>query len=146
MYGQTEATARLSYLPPERLDDKLGSIGKGLPHTRLEVLRPDGTPVRPGHRRGGRNRRLPATTLRRAIGTTPRKPPVSSATASSTRATWRGSIAEGFLFLVERGRDFIKAMGNRVSPKEVEEVLAELPAGGRGGRHRRRRTKSGARR
>ena len=42
MYGQTEATARLSYLPPERLEDKLGSIGKGLPSTRLEVLRDDG--------------------------------------------------------------------------------------------------------
>src|SRR5262249_34447435 len=26
MYGQTEATARLSYLPPNRLADKLGSI------------------------------------------------------------------------------------------------------------------------
>jgi len=48
MYGQTEATARLSYLPPERLGDKLGSIGKGLPSGRLEVLRPDGTPVRRG--------------------------------------------------------------------------------------------------
>ena len=24
MYGQTEATARLTYLPPERLSDKLG--------------------------------------------------------------------------------------------------------------------------
>ena len=30
MYGQTEATARLSYRPPERLADKLGSIGKGI--------------------------------------------------------------------------------------------------------------------
>src|SRR5208282_1951088 len=48
MYGQTEATARLSYLPPERLADKLGSIGKGLPATRLEVLGPDGTPVEAG--------------------------------------------------------------------------------------------------
>jgi long-chain acyl-CoA synthetase len=27
MYGQTEATARLTYLPPERLTDKLGSAG-----------------------------------------------------------------------------------------------------------------------
>jgi acyl-CoA synthetase (AMP-forming)/AMP-acid ligase II len=45
MYGQTEGTARLSYLPPDRLHDKLGSIGRGLPGTRLEVLRPDGTPV-----------------------------------------------------------------------------------------------------
>ena len=45
MYGQTEATARLSYLPPDRLGDKLGSIGKGLPSTRLEVLKADDTPV-----------------------------------------------------------------------------------------------------
>ena len=48
MYGQTEATARLSYLPPERLADKLGSIGRGLPSVRLEVLKRDGTPVVPG--------------------------------------------------------------------------------------------------
>ena len=48
MYGQTEATARLSYLPPERLDDKLGSVGRGLPHTHLDVLQPGGTPVQPG--------------------------------------------------------------------------------------------------
>src|SRR5208283_5248184 len=40
MYGQTEATARLSYLPPERLGDKLGSIGKGLPSLRLDILKP----------------------------------------------------------------------------------------------------------
>src|SRR5579859_6212588 len=45
MYGQTEATARLSYLPPARLADKLGSIGRGLPSTRLEVLKDNGTPV-----------------------------------------------------------------------------------------------------
>ena len=38
MYGQTEATARLSYLPPEFLDHKIGSIGKGIPGVRLQVL------------------------------------------------------------------------------------------------------------
>ncbi len=35
--------------------------------------------------------------------------------------------ADGFIFIVERARDFIKAMGYRVGPKEVEEVLAEMP-------------------
>jgi fatty-acyl-CoA synthase len=35
--------------------------------------------------------------------------------------------ADGFLFVVERARDFIKPLGHRVSPKEVEEVLAEMP-------------------
>ena len=31
MYGQTEATARMSYLPPESLPDKVGSIGFPIP-------------------------------------------------------------------------------------------------------------------
>ena len=34
MYGQTEATARLSYLPPEDLRRKLGSLGRGIRHPR----------------------------------------------------------------------------------------------------------------
>ena len=39
MYGQTEATARLSYLPPELLNSKFGSIGKGIPGVTLSVVR-----------------------------------------------------------------------------------------------------------
>lgn len=31
MYGQTEATARISYVPPEMLSAKLGSIGRAVP-------------------------------------------------------------------------------------------------------------------
>jgi acyl-CoA synthetase (AMP-forming)/AMP-acid ligase II len=40
MYGQTEATARISYVPPERLGDKIGTIGVPIPggHLRLEPL------------------------------------------------------------------------------------------------------------
>jgi acyl-CoA synthetase (AMP-forming)/AMP-acid ligase II len=33
---------------------------------------------------------------------------------------------EGFIFIVERERDLIKSGGNRISAKEVEEVIAEL--------------------
>jgi acyl-CoA synthetase (AMP-forming)/AMP-acid ligase II len=35
--------------------------------------------------------------------------------------------ADGFIYVVERARDFIKSMGNRISPKEIEEVVAEMP-------------------
>ena len=35
MYGQTEATARISYVPPERLSQKIGTIGIPIPHGRL---------------------------------------------------------------------------------------------------------------
>jgi acyl-CoA synthetase (AMP-forming)/AMP-acid ligase II len=37
MYGQTEATARIAWLPPERLSEKLGSIGIAIPGGRLTI-------------------------------------------------------------------------------------------------------------
>jgi acyl-CoA synthetase (AMP-forming)/AMP-acid ligase II len=37
MYGQTEATARISYVPPDRLGDKIGSIGIPIPGGRLRL-------------------------------------------------------------------------------------------------------------
>src|SRR5208337_2856695 len=48
MYGQTEATARLSYLPPELLDTKLGSVGKGIPGVALSVVDESGQRALPG--------------------------------------------------------------------------------------------------
>lgn len=37
MYGQTEATARISYVPPEMLDHKIGSIGIPIPGGKLRI-------------------------------------------------------------------------------------------------------------
>ncbi len=37
MYGQTEATARISYVPPERLSEKIGTIGVPIPGGRLRL-------------------------------------------------------------------------------------------------------------
>ena len=38
MYGQTEASARLSYLPPEKLSEKYGSIGIPIPGVELFLI------------------------------------------------------------------------------------------------------------
>jgi acyl-CoA synthetase (AMP-forming)/AMP-acid ligase II len=46
MYGQTEASARLSYLEPKELLRRTGSIGKAIPGVTLEVLNTDGHPVK----------------------------------------------------------------------------------------------------
>ncbi len=126
MYGQTEATARMSYLPPERLEDKLGSIGKGLPSTRLEVLKPDRTAVEPG---SGEIGEIVASGDNVTAG--------YWQDPEETRKFFRGGKlytgdlaqvdADGFIYVVERARDFIKSMGNRISPKEIEEVIAEMP-------------------
>lgn len=127
MYGQTEATARLSYLPPEKLEEKPGSIGRGLPSTRLEVLGPDGRPVAPGSA---------------AVGE------IVASGGNVTRGYWKDPLetaryfrdgrlhtndlarvdADGFIFITGRSRDFIKAAGHRVSPREIEDVVAEMPA------------------
>ena len=42
MYGQTEATARIAYVPPERLADKIGSIGIAIPGGHLSLAPVEG--------------------------------------------------------------------------------------------------------
>ena len=126
MYGQTEGTARLSYLPPERLADKLGSIGKGLPSTRLEVLKADGTPVAPGSDEIGE---IVAAGDNITQGYW--ADPVETSRFFRGGRLHTGDIArvdaDGFIFIVEREREMIKSGGNRISAKEVEDVIAELP-------------------
>ncbi|RJP71134.1 MAG: AMP-dependent synthetase [Candidatus Abyssobacteria bacterium SURF_17] len=126
MYGQTEATARLSYLPPELLELKEGSIGRGLPSTKLEVIQETGEPVRPGSEEIGE-----------IVGSGPNISPGYWNDPEETAAFFRngklytGDLArvdkDGFIYIVDRARDFIKCMGNRVSPQEIEEVIAGHP-------------------
>lgn len=126
MYGQTEATARLSYLPPDRLADKLGSIGKGLESTKLEVTKTDGTPVAPG---SGEVGEIVASGDNIALGYW--NDPIETGKFFRNRKLHTGDLAivdgDGFVFVVERERDMIKSGGNRVSAKEVEDVIAEVP-------------------
>jgi long-chain acyl-CoA synthetase len=126
MYGQTEATARLSYLPPARLADKLGSIGKGLPSTKLEVLHTDGVPVAPGSKEVGE---IVASGDNIAPGYW--HDPEETGKFFRDGRLHTGDLArvdaDGFIFIVEREREMIKSGGNRVSAKEVEDVIAEIP-------------------
>jgi long-chain acyl-CoA synthetase len=123
MYGQTEATARLSYLPPDRLGDKLGSIGRGIPGVSLYVLNSDGVPVQPGE-----IGEIVAEGDNVALGywmPDPSKAPFRNG------KLYTGDMArvddEGFIFIADRVSDFIKPNGHRVSSREIEEVLAQIP-------------------
>ncbi|HEV2208386.1 MAG TPA: AMP-binding protein [Verrucomicrobiae bacterium] len=126
MYGQTEATARLSYLAPEDLRDKLGSIGKGLPSTRLEVLKADGSPVVPGSTETGE---IVASGDNITLGYW--NDPLETSKYFRNRKLYTGDIArvdaDGFIYIVGRERGMIKSGGNRVSAEEVEGIIAELP-------------------
>ncbi len=123
MYGQTEATARLSYLPPRDLDRKRGSVGIPVPGCQIAIRRDDGIAALPGEI-GGVWAKGPNVMLGYW-----RDP---EATAAAIRDGWlsTGDVGylddDGYLFLVGRRADIIKTGAHRVHPKDVEEVIAEL--------------------
>jgi len=122
MYGQTEGTARLSYLPPEFLDSKPGSIGKGIPGVTLRVLDPSGRPVRPGE-----VGEIVAEGENVAQGYW--QAPEESAQYFRQGRLHTGDFAtvdqDGFLYVIDRGKDFLKCGGVRVSSRHIEEQLLE---------------------
>jgi acyl-CoA synthetase (AMP-forming)/AMP-acid ligase II len=124
MYGQTEATARLSYLPTERLKDKLGSMGKGIPGVKLEVLNKEDKPVRPGE-----VGEIVATGENVMMGYW--QLPEETARVLRSGRLYTGDLAtvdeDGFIFVVDREKQIIKSGGYRVSPKEIEDVIVTIP-------------------
>jgi len=123
MYGQTEATARLSYLPPDKLRDKPGSIGRGIPGVELRVLNESGEPVRPGER--GEIYATGANISPGYFGD-----PEGSVTKFTPYGLRTGDLAvvddDGDIFIVDRRDDFIKSWGHRVSSQEVEAAALRI--------------------
>jgi acyl-CoA synthetase (AMP-forming)/AMP-acid ligase II len=123
MYGQTEATARLSALSPELLPAKIGSMGKGIPGVELKVVNEEGTPVSPGE--------VGEIVVRgKNIMMGYFDDPVS--TAEVLRDGWlhTGDLAtvdeEGYVFITARKKEIIKIGGIRISPREIEEVIVKM--------------------
>jgi acyl-CoA synthetase (AMP-forming)/AMP-acid ligase II len=124
MYGQTEATARLSYLPPELYERRKGSLGKGIPGVELRVVNKDGENVIPGE-----TGEVIAKGDNIMLG--------YYADAESTGKVlkngwlWTGDLGEvdedGFIYLTARKNEIIKVRGKRISPKEIEAVILQVP-------------------
>lgn len=124
MYGQTEATARLSYLPPELLSSKLGSIGKGIPGVTLSVVGESGKPIQPGEigeiLAAGEN-----------ISPGYLNDPDASREKFSNGLLFTGDLAtvdeDGYIYIVDRKSDFIKSYGHRISSYEIEACVLQIP-------------------
>ena len=124
MYGQTEATARLSYLPPERAEDKAGSIGIAIPGVELRVVDEAGAELQPGE---------VGELIARGSNVTPGYLGEPEETAAILRDgwLWTGDLverdADGFLYHRGRAKEILKIGGHRVSPIEIEQVIARHP-------------------
>ena len=124
MYGQTEATSRISCLPSHRLEDKIGSVGLPLDNLMLRVVDEEG-------------RELPSG----QIGEVRVKGPSicdgyfddREETAHKFCDGWlkTGDLGEldrdGYLWIRGRKGDFMKIRGVRVSFAEVEAKVAATP-------------------
>jgi long-chain acyl-CoA synthetase len=125
MYGQTEATARLSYLPPEYLDKKTGSVGKGTPGVKLRVVDGSGRTVQPGE-----IGEIVAEGHSIALGYW--REPLETALKFRNGALYTGDLAtvdeDGFIYIVDRAQDFVKCGGKRVSCGQIEDRIMECDA------------------
>jgi long-chain acyl-CoA synthetase len=123
MYGATEATARLSYLPPERLDEKIGSIGIPIPDVRIDICDEQGQPLPRGE-----TGELVASGPNIALGYEDDGQPGQRLRDGKLFTGDIGYVDdEGFYWLVSRKADFIKSFGFRISPREIEDVIAAMP-------------------
>lgn len=128
MYGLTECK-RVSYLPPEQLDIRPGSVGRGMPNEEAYIVDEEGRRVGPGVTgelvvRGANVMKgyweMPEETAQRL------KPgPLPGENILYTGDLFRMD-EEGYLYFVGRRDDIIKCKGEKVSPKEVENVLSCL--------------------
>ncbi len=125
MYGQTEASARLSYLDPKDFFQKAGSIGKAIPGVTLEVLDSDGKPAGTGET--GEIVARGANIMAGYWGS-----PEKTAQVIREEKLWTGDLArideDGYITIVSRKNDMIKSGSHRISPKEIEEVILEHKA------------------
>jgi len=123
MYGQTEASPRLSYVPPERLREKLGSIGIAIPGVTLTIRDEHGRECAPGEVgevvAAGEN-------LMQGYW----NDPAETALVLKADGLHTGDLGrkddDGYIFLVDRVKNMIKVGANRVSPREIEDAIAEV--------------------
>jgi acyl-CoA synthetase (AMP-forming)/AMP-acid ligase II len=124
MYGQTEATARISCMDPDRWDEKPGSVGLPLDNLEVSIVDEQGTP-------------LPLGEIGQLLV---KGPSICAGYFNDEEETRRvfadgslrtGDLArqdeDGFLWIEGRTGSFLKIRGMRVSLAEVEATVAAIP-------------------
>lgn len=129
MYGLTECK-RCTYLPPQDIDRKPSSVGIAIPNTEMWIVDEDGNRVGPGIVgqlviRGatvmkGYWEKPEATAKKLKPGPLP-----------GEQVLYTGDYCkmdeEGYLYFVGRMDDIIKSRGEKVAPKEVENMIMNIP-------------------
>ncbi|MER9847586.1 acyl--CoA ligase [Mesorhizobium sp. M0106] len=128
MYGLTECK-RCTYLPPEDLERKPSSVGIAIPNTEMWIVDEHDRRVGPGV--VGQLVIRGATVMKGYWGkpeATARK--LKPGPLPGEQVLYTGDYcrmdAEGYLYFVGRGDEIIKSRGEKIAPKEVENVLMNI--------------------
>ncbi|MCX6246943.1 MAG: AMP-binding protein [Bacteroidetes bacterium] len=125
MYGQTEATARMSYLPPRDSLTKPGSIGIAIPGGEFSLIDDNGKEIKEHDITGelvyrGKNVSMGYATCSDDL----KKEDENQGTLLTGDLARRDS--DNFYYLVGRKRRFIKIFGNRINLDETERLLENI--------------------
>jgi acyl-coenzyme A synthetase/AMP-(fatty) acid ligase len=125
MYGQTEATARMSYLPPEYGLSKCGSIGIAIPGGEFFLVDGNGMVIEDNEQEGELAYRGENVTM----GYSECRDDLTKGDESGG-VLLTGDIArrdqDGFYYITGRKKRFIKLFGNRVNLDEAETLIKGL--------------------
>ena len=124
-YGLTETVSGDTFLAKDRMLNKLGSVGKPVPHLHVRVVDENDNDVPPNE-----------------LGEICLKGPKvfkgywknPEATAEALRGGWfhTGDIGtldeDGYLYIMDRKKDIIISGGENIASPEVERVIYEIPA------------------
>jgi len=122
MYGQTEATARMSYLPPEAALEKCGSMGIAIPGGKFCLVDAEDAPVETPDSVGELVYEGDNVAMGYAV----------CGEDLSKGDEWRGRLvtgdmakfdADGYFYIVGRKKRFLKIFGNRVNLDETERMI-----------------------
>jgi len=128
MYGLTECK-RVSYLPPKDLEKKPTSVGIPMPNTEVYIVNEKGEKVRPGE---VGELVVRGSNLMRGYWGDPEatEKVLRPCPYPGEKVLYTGDLfkidEDGYLYFVGRKDDMIKSRGERISPKEIENVLYEL--------------------
>lgn len=124
MYGQTEATARMSYLEPQFGLSKLGSIGKGIPGGTFSLTDDDGGIIETANEVGELVYTGPNVSLGYAeCAEDLKKDDENHGVLHTGDLAYRDE--DGFYFIAGRKKRFLKLFGNRISLDYVEKLLKD---------------------
>lgn len=129
MYGLTECK-RCTYLPPQDIERKPTSVGIAIPNTEMWIVDEDDKKVSPGT--VGQLVIRGATVMQgywEKPEATARK--LKPGSVPGEHVLYTGDYCkmddEGYLYFVGRMDDIIKSRGEKVAPKEVENMLMNIP-------------------